>query len=51
MDNVICTPHLGYVEHDGLEHMFDTIFGQILACAEGQPINVVNPAVLEGARR
>jgi D-3-phosphoglycerate dehydrogenase len=51
MDNVICTPHLGYVERDGLEHMFDTIFDQILAYAEGKPINVVNPAVLEGARR
>jgi D-3-phosphoglycerate dehydrogenase len=51
MDNVICTPHLGYVEQDGLEHMFETIFGQILAYAEGKPINVVNPVVVEGARR
>jgi len=50
MDNVICTPHLGYVERDGLEHMFDTIFDQILAYAAGKPINVVNPAVLEVAR-
>src|SRR5262249_56812550 len=28
MDNCICVPHLGYVERDGLEHMFDTIFDQ-----------------------
>ena len=48
MDNVVATPHLGYVERDGLEHMFSTIFDQILAYAAGKPINVVNPAVLEG---
>src|SRR5207302_6250613 len=46
MDNVVCTPHLGYVERDGLETMFSTIFDQILAYASGQPINVVNPEVL-----
>jgi len=47
MDNVVCAPHLGYVERDGLEHMFSTIFDEILAYAAGQPINVVNPQVLE----
>ncbi|HSE93162.1 MAG TPA: D-2-hydroxyacid dehydrogenase family protein [Methylomirabilota bacterium] len=47
MDNVVCAPHLGYVERDGLEHMFSTIFDEILAYAEGKPINVVNPEVLE----
>jgi D-3-phosphoglycerate dehydrogenase / 2-oxoglutarate reductase len=46
MDNVVCAPHLGYVERDGLESMFGTIFDQILAFAGGQPINVVNPEVL-----
>jgi D-3-phosphoglycerate dehydrogenase len=45
MDNVVCTPHLGYVERDGLEAMFTTIFDQILAYASGTPINVVNPEV------
>jgi len=43
MDNVICAPHLGYVEYDGLQHMFSNIFDQILAYAAGKPINVVNP--------
>jgi D-3-phosphoglycerate dehydrogenase len=47
MDNVICVPHLGYVERDGLETMFSTIFDQILAYARGKPISVGNPAVLE----
>jgi D-3-phosphoglycerate dehydrogenase len=48
MDNVVCTPHLGYVERDGLQEMFSTIFDQMLAHAGGQPINVVNPDVLKG---
>jgi D-3-phosphoglycerate dehydrogenase len=47
MDNVVCAPHLGYVERDGLEGMFTTIFDQILAYGAGKPINVSNPAVLE----
>ena len=51
MDNVICLPHLGYVEYDGLEHMFSNIFDQILAYAAGKPTNVVNLQALEVARR
>jgi D-3-phosphoglycerate dehydrogenase len=51
LDNVVCTPHLGYVERDGLERMFSTIFDQILAYAAGQPINVVNPEALEKIAR
>ena len=47
MENVVCTPHLGYVERDGLETQFSTIFDQILAYASGKPINVVNPEVRE----
>ncbi|MBI1965594.1 MAG: D-2-hydroxyacid dehydrogenase family protein [Betaproteobacteria bacterium] len=47
MDNVVCTPHLGYVERDGLESAFDAIFDQVLAYGQGRPINVVNPEVLE----
>jgi D-3-phosphoglycerate dehydrogenase / 2-oxoglutarate reductase len=45
MDNVVAVPHLGYVERDGLETMFSTIFDQIVAYAGGKPINVVNPEV------
>jgi D-3-phosphoglycerate dehydrogenase len=47
MDNVICVPHLGYVEQDGLESMFSTVFDQILAYAAGKPINVGNPEALD----
>src|SRR2546427_12466319 len=46
LDNVIAVPHLGYVERDGLEHMFSSIFDQILAYASGKPINVQNPEAL-----
>lgn len=50
LDNAICTPHLGYVERDGLETQFSTIFDQMLAYASGTPINVVNPEVLARGR-
>jgi D-3-phosphoglycerate dehydrogenase / 2-oxoglutarate reductase len=48
LDNVVCTPHLGYVERGALEGMFTTIFDQVLAYAAGSPINVVNPEALQG---
>jgi D-3-phosphoglycerate dehydrogenase len=46
MENVICTPHIGYVTRDEYELQFTDIFDQILAYAAGAPINVVNPDVL-----
>ncbi len=51
MPNVVCTPHLGYVSRDEFEVQFTDIFDQITAYAAGNPINVVNPAVLEARRR
>ncbi|CAF1678024.1 unnamed protein product, partial [Adineta ricciae] len=48
MDNVICTPHIGYVSTDEYEIQFTDIFEQILAYAQGTPIHVVNPQVLDG---
>jgi D-3-phosphoglycerate dehydrogenase len=46
MDNVVCTPHIGYVSRDEYEIQFSDIFDQILAYEAGSPTNVVNPAVL-----
>jgi D-3-phosphoglycerate dehydrogenase len=43
MDNVLCTPHIGYVTHEEWELQFAEIFDQINAFAAGAPINVVNP--------
>jgi D-3-phosphoglycerate dehydrogenase len=50
MDNVVCTPHIGYVTRDEYELQFTDIFDQILAYAAGAPINVVNPEAI-GKRR
>ena len=50
MDNVVCTPHIGYVTRDEYEIQFSDIFDQIVAYANGTPINVVNPEVLIHAR-
>lgn len=47
LDNVVCTPHIGYVTRDEYEIQFSDIFDQILAYAAGKPINVVNPEVFE----
>jgi D-3-phosphoglycerate dehydrogenase len=50
MDNVVCTPHIGYVTREEYELQFSDIFDQILAYAAGTPTNVVNPDVM-GKRR
>jgi D-3-phosphoglycerate dehydrogenase len=47
MDNVVCTPHIGYVTRDEYELQFADVFDQIVAYAAGNPINVVNPGALE----
>jgi D-3-phosphoglycerate dehydrogenase / 2-oxoglutarate reductase len=46
MENVVCTPHIGYVTREEYELQFADIFDQINAYCAGQPINVVNPEVL-----
>jgi D-3-phosphoglycerate dehydrogenase / 2-oxoglutarate reductase len=51
MENVVCTPHIGYVTRDEYELQFADVFDQIIAYAAGTPINVVNPRVLEGGVR
>ena len=50
MDNVICTPHVGYVTLDEWEIQFSDIFDQITSFALGTPANVVNPLVLAHRR-
>jgi D-3-phosphoglycerate dehydrogenase / 2-oxoglutarate reductase len=50
MDNVVATPHIGYVSRDEYEIQFTDIFDQIVAYAAGTPINVVNPDVLSKRR-
>jgi D-3-phosphoglycerate dehydrogenase / 2-oxoglutarate reductase len=50
MDNVVCTPHIGYVSRDEYEIQFADIFDQILAYAAGAPTNVVNPDAIGGRK-
>ena len=50
MENVLCTPHIGYVTRDEWEMQFSDIFDQINAFAAGKPTNVVNPDVLDHLR-
>jgi D-3-phosphoglycerate dehydrogenase / 2-oxoglutarate reductase len=45
-EQVVATPHIGYVTREEYETQFIDIFDQILAFAAGRPINVVNPDVL-----
>lgn len=47
LENVVCTPHIGYVTRDEYEVQFSDVFDQIVAYAAGRPINVGNPKVLE----
>ena len=51
MDNVVATPHIGYVTREEYELQFTDIFEQIAAYAAGKPINVVNPAALAAHSR
>lgn len=50
LDNVVCTPHIGYVTRDEWELQFRDIFDQVVRFAGGVPANVVNPDVLDHRR-
>jgi D-3-phosphoglycerate dehydrogenase len=49
MHNVVCTPHLGYVERDQLERYYNDQFGRVLAFAAGKPADVANPQATANA--
>jgi D-3-phosphoglycerate dehydrogenase len=44
MPNVLCTPHLGYVERDGYELYFGAVFDNLLRFDAGDRNHVINPA-------
>lgn len=46
LPNVVCTPHLGYVERNGYELYFGKAFENIMNFIKGNPINIANPEVL-----
>lgn len=45
-ENVLATPHIGYVTEDEFDLQFSDIFDQINAYASGAPIHMINPDVL-----
>ena len=48
-EQVVATPHIGYVTREEYELQFTDIFDQIIAFAAGKPINVINPDALTAA--
>src|SRR6202012_6303611 len=51
MENVICTPHIGYVERESYEQYFTAAFKNILAFDAGEKASVANPEAFQGRRR
>ncbi|WP_323119490.1 D-2-hydroxyacid dehydrogenase family protein [Burkholderia alba] len=50
MENVICTPHIGYVERESYELYFSAAFRNILAFDAGDQSSVANPDALNPGR-
>ncbi len=50
LENCICTPHIGYVEHDSYEMYFGAAFDNIINFIKGTPTNIVNPGALQVRR-
>jgi D-3-phosphoglycerate dehydrogenase len=50
MDNVLCTPHLGWAEWDNFELYFRECFEQIVKFENGETLRVGNPAVKPRAK-
>jgi D-3-phosphoglycerate dehydrogenase / 2-oxoglutarate reductase len=44
--NVVCTPHLGYVERNGYELYFGKAFENVINYINGRPTNIANADVL-----
>ena len=43
LENVIATPHIGYVTEEEFDLQFSDVFDQVNAFAAGNPIHLVNP--------
>jgi D-3-phosphoglycerate dehydrogenase len=41
--NVVCTPHLGYVEQNSYELYFGKAFENVINFLNGRPANITNP--------
>ena len=47
MPNVVCTPHLGYVEKSTYESYYGAAVENIVGFLSGNPVNVLNPEALK----
>jgi D-3-phosphoglycerate dehydrogenase / 2-oxoglutarate reductase len=50
LENCICTPHIGYVEHESYETYFSSAFDNVVNFIKGTPTNIVNPGALQVRR-
>ncbi len=50
-NNVVYTPHIGFNSREALGRILETTVNNILGFARGEPLNVVNPDVLENRNR
>jgi D-3-phosphoglycerate dehydrogenase len=50
MENVLATPHLGYVEKNSYEIYFRAAFENIVNFANGKPSGLLNPEALQSAK-
>ncbi|MES2535483.1 MAG: D-2-hydroxyacid dehydrogenase family protein [Pseudomonadota bacterium] len=47
MENVVATPHIGYVEKDSYERYLGSAFQNLVDFANGTPKNLLNPLAIE----
>ena len=47
LENVVCTPHIGYVEQDSYELYFEAAFANVVNFMGGNPTHIVNPESLK----
>jgi len=47
LENCICTPHIGYVEHSSYEMYFGAAFDNVVNFVKGTPTNILNPGALQ----
>ena len=50
LENAVCTPHLGYVEHDSYEMYFSAAFDNVVNYVNGTPTSIINPDALKVLR-
>ena len=50
LENAVCTPHIGYVEHDSYELYFGAAFDNVVNFVAKQPTHIINPDALKVLR-